>query len=316
MNNHIAIAVFGLSLSGLPLATLAADAYVTANVSLRSGPDSSYPSVARLRIGTPVSLEGCVDGWAWCDVSVGDDHGWVSGTFLQQEYEGERLGIRSSGARIGIPVISFEFGAYWDDHYRNRSWYAKRERWSHVQPQYRVIEEHRGAREHERDGSHEHAREDSHNYSHGDAQGNAGTGNDAIRHGSHEAAEPSYPDRSANNRPAANPTSAHREHDDARGASRSETNGPTRSAVADQPRRDRPTNAQNQTRSADERSTAAHDARKHDPAQGNPAPVAIAARPTVQAHSVTPAQNKSVAPVPSEPAAKAREQERDDKDRR
>src|SRR5579859_6548565 len=279
--NHIAIAVLGLSLSGLPLATLAADAYVTANVNLRSGPDSSYPSVARLRIGTPVSIEGCVDGWAWCDVSVADDHGWVSGTFLQQEYEGERLGIRSSGARIGIPVISFEFGAYWDDHYRNRSWYAKRERWSHVQPQYRVIEEHRGAHEHDRDGSHEHAREDSHNYSHGDAHSNASSGNDAIHYGSHEAAVTSFSDAAANTRPRAISASGHREQNDAHTASHSsEPSTPLRTVSGDQPLRDRSTNSLKQNHAAGERNTAEHETYRDDPAHGDPPPVATPARPS------------------------------------
>ena len=37
------------------------------NVSLRAGPDSSYPTVVGLRAGTPVSIAGCVDGWSWCD---------------------------------------------------------------------------------------------------------------------------------------------------------------------------------------------------------------------------------------------------------
>jgi len=131
-----------LSSAGLTLLFLAttsafaAEGYVTGNVSLRAGPDASYPAVVRLRAGTTVDIDGCVDGWSWCDVSTGDDRGWVSGNYLQEEYEGRRVLVPSYGVRIGIPILSFVFADYWGEHYRQRSWYGNRERWSHVRPQY------------------------------------------------------------------------------------------------------------------------------------------------------------------------------------
>jgi uncharacterized protein YraI len=112
------------------------DGYVTGNVSLRAGPDSSYPTVVRLRAGTPVEIEGCVDDWAWCDVSIRDDRGWVSGAYLQEEYQGRRVLVRDYGVRIGLPIIAFAFGDYWDNHYRGRSWYGSRDRWSRVHTRY------------------------------------------------------------------------------------------------------------------------------------------------------------------------------------
>jgi uncharacterized protein YraI len=121
---------------------LAGEGYVTGNVNLRAGPDTYYPSVAMLGAGTPVAIEGCVDGWSWCDVATGDDRGWVAGNFLQQEYQGQRVMVPAYGVQIGIPVITFMFGTYWDDHYRNRSWYDNREHWSHFSPQYRSVEVH------------------------------------------------------------------------------------------------------------------------------------------------------------------------------
>ena len=127
--------VLGLALSASASA-YAYDGYVTGNVNLRAGPDSSYPTVAQLRSGTEVAIEGCVDDWTWCDVADGDDRGWVSGDFLQEEYDGRRVRIHEYGVRIGIPVVSFVFGSYWDDHYRSRSWYHDRDRYSRVTPHY------------------------------------------------------------------------------------------------------------------------------------------------------------------------------------
>jgi len=129
------IAALGFSLIAIP-AAFAADGYVTGNVNLRAGPDSSYPRVAMLSAGTPVAIEGCVDGWSWCDVATAEERGWVAGNFLQEEYQGQRVLIPEYGLQIGIPIVSFAFGSYWDQHYRSRPWYGNREHWSRVQPRY------------------------------------------------------------------------------------------------------------------------------------------------------------------------------------
>jgi uncharacterized protein YraI len=118
---------------------MAADGYVTGEVNMRAGPDSSYPSVVMLGSGTEVSIQGCVDGWSWCDVAAGGNRGWVAGSYLQENYQGQRVYIPSYGVQIGIPIIAFVFGAYWDNYYRNRPWYGQREHWSHVTPNYRPV---------------------------------------------------------------------------------------------------------------------------------------------------------------------------------
>lgn len=123
-------------------AAFAGQGYVTINVNLRAGPDAGYPDVAMLHAGTSVAIEGCVDGWSWCDVAYGDARGWVPANYLQQDYQGQRVLIPEYGVRIGVPVISFVFGSYWDSYYRDRSWYGSRERWSRVTPQYQTYIEH------------------------------------------------------------------------------------------------------------------------------------------------------------------------------
>ena len=136
MKRILSTAVLGFFASA---SALAADGYLTGDVNLRAGPDPGYPSVAMLSAGTEVAIQGCVDGWSWCDVAAGDNRGWVAGNFLQEEYQGQRVLVPEYGVQIGIPIVSFVFGTYWDDHYRNRSWYGNRAQWSHVRPQYRPV---------------------------------------------------------------------------------------------------------------------------------------------------------------------------------
>lgn len=193
MKRRITTAALGLSFFAAASA-FAAEGYVTVNADLYSGPDTSYPSVAMLSGGSAVVIEGCVDGWSWCDVSSGDNRGWVDGSYLQEEYQGQRVLVPAYGVQIGIPIVSFTFGSYWDDHYRNRSWYSNREHWSQVRPRYVSVG----------------VRNDSHGNQHGDSHG-AQTPNAhaapvaataASEHGRPPAATPPHPVAGTEARPA------------------------------------------------------------------------------------------------------------------
>ncbi len=136
MKRILVASMLGCSVLAAASSAFAGQGYLVANVTLRAGPDVGYPSVAGLRAGTPVGIEGCVDGWSWCDVTTGNDRGWVSANYLQEDYQGQRVLVPQYGVQIGIPIVSFVFGSYWDNYYSDRSWYHNRDHWSHVQPHY------------------------------------------------------------------------------------------------------------------------------------------------------------------------------------
>jgi uncharacterized protein YraI len=119
----IALALFA------PVFAYANDGFLVSDISLQSGPDSEYPPIGDLQAGTEVDVQGCIEGYAWCDVIVGDDRGWVPGSYLEEEYENQPVFLVDYGPRIGIPVVSFSIGAYWDAHYHNRPFYGQRTEW-------------------------------------------------------------------------------------------------------------------------------------------------------------------------------------------
>jgi uncharacterized protein YraI len=110
------------------------EAFTRQNANVRAGPDRSYPLVSQLGPGAPVQVMGCLDDWSWCDVAFDDNRGWVYGPFLLYGVPDDRVSLYTYGPSLGIPIIGFSLGSYWDDHYRHRPWYDGRDQWSHREP--------------------------------------------------------------------------------------------------------------------------------------------------------------------------------------
>lgn len=116
-----AFAVTGAML--LPAAAEAAGAQVMANVNLRAGPGTTYYKIMLLPRGTPVQVNGCLQGYSWCDVSYGRERGWVSANYLSIFYVNQVY--RPARPVVVVPSMGFDFG-YWDRYYRGRPWYTHR----------------------------------------------------------------------------------------------------------------------------------------------------------------------------------------------
>jgi uncharacterized protein YraI len=120
-----------LGLFVLALASTASGqiAYTTKTSNLRAGPSRDYPQVAQLPGGAPVQVQGCVDDWTWCDVVVGPNRGWMYAGNLVYPYQGQQVVIVSNGPVIGLPIVAFSVGPYWDLYYRTYPWYGRRSYW-------------------------------------------------------------------------------------------------------------------------------------------------------------------------------------------
>ncbi len=128
MRSLIGIAL-ACAIAGVSTSALADEGYVTGDMNLRAGPDISYPVVDLIPAGEPVSVQGCTDGYEWCDVIWGDERGWVAGNFIEYDYNNQPVLLSGYGAAIGIPIVSFVIADYWGRYYHNRPFWGQRERW-------------------------------------------------------------------------------------------------------------------------------------------------------------------------------------------
>ncbi|MEO8849066.1 MAG: SH3 domain-containing protein [Casimicrobiaceae bacterium] len=121
--------IIAATLISIPLGAAAQYAVTTRTVNVRAGPDTTYPLVASLAPGTSVNVGGCIAAYTWCDVYVGNVRGFVYANYLTYPYQTGRVPIYSYGPALGLPLITFSLGNYWDDYYRGRPFYGRRSYW-------------------------------------------------------------------------------------------------------------------------------------------------------------------------------------------
>jgi uncharacterized protein YraI len=112
-----------------PIAAFAQEAYTNRTTNMRAGPNPQFPLVASIPAGAYVQVNGCVEGYSWCDVTAGPQRGWVYADYLSYPYRNQPVTVISAGPSLGFPIISFSVGNYWDSYYRGRPWYGNRAYW-------------------------------------------------------------------------------------------------------------------------------------------------------------------------------------------
>ena len=129
MKRFMSYGIASALLTFAPALALADEGYVTGTMNLRAGPDISYPAVDTIPAGEPVSVQGCTDGYEWCDVIWGQERGWVAGNYIEYGYNDQPVLLSGYGAAIGIPIVTFVIADYWGRYYHDRPFWGQRERW-------------------------------------------------------------------------------------------------------------------------------------------------------------------------------------------
>lgn len=125
--------LLGLSLALATLAApgtaVAAEGFARSSATLRAGPGADYPRVASVARGESLEVYGCLARATWCDVSDGDDRGWMQGNRIELLRDGRRARLSGDTSAFGLAILSFGLGDYWGAHYQNRPWVHDR-RWN------------------------------------------------------------------------------------------------------------------------------------------------------------------------------------------
>lgn len=94
--------VAGLSLSG---EALAAKAYATAHLNIRSGPGEQFPIVGEMRWNSHGEVSGCTADYEWCHISTANGVGWAAAHYLIENTARGTETLEKFGAQSGIPVV-------------------------------------------------------------------------------------------------------------------------------------------------------------------------------------------------------------------
>lgn len=99
-------------------------------VNLRAGPGRDYPLVVSFPPGVPITVQGCIAGYSWCDViGPAGERGWIYAGKIVYPYQSGYVPVIQYGPVIGIPIVTFVIGSYWGDYYRHRPWYGNMHHW-------------------------------------------------------------------------------------------------------------------------------------------------------------------------------------------
>lgn len=125
----ILIAVTALIAFAVPVSAFAAPGYATANVHMRAGPGIGYPIVTTIPERAHVEIYGCLVDRDWCDVMWDGYRGWVLAHYLEYFYGGHYVYLPNYFDVVQVPIVTFVLGTYWDQHYRGRPWFHRRNYW-------------------------------------------------------------------------------------------------------------------------------------------------------------------------------------------
>jgi uncharacterized protein YraI len=106
--------------AAMPGAALAATAYSSTSLNVRSGPGTNYRVVDQLRDGERVEIDQCNRGYTWCHVSHRGPDGWVAARYLNDRRYGQRRPINRFGLSLNIPQLDLRFGVGRDGPYVDR----------------------------------------------------------------------------------------------------------------------------------------------------------------------------------------------------
>jgi uncharacterized protein YraI len=98
--------------SGAAFAQTTASA--TADLNIRSGPGPQFPVTGVINTGEQATINGCLEGSKWCQVSGAGGEGWAYSDYLTADLAGEAVVVTERYQDVGVPVTTYDEGSATD----------------------------------------------------------------------------------------------------------------------------------------------------------------------------------------------------------
>ncbi|MFN3546447.1 MAG: DUF1236 domain-containing protein [Mesorhizobium sp.] len=83
-------------------------AIATTDLNIRSGPGPQYEVIGSIGASQATTVNGCLQGSRWCEVSHNGTTGWAYSEYLAGDFGGERIVISSAPAAVEVPEVDYE----------------------------------------------------------------------------------------------------------------------------------------------------------------------------------------------------------------
>ncbi|CCD86426.1 conserved exported protein of unknown function [Bradyrhizobium sp. ORS 285] len=107
---------------------VAAPGLVRTSATMRAGPGTGFPVVDKIPAGARITIHGCIEGGAWCDVSFEGERGWVAARTLRYLYREQYVYLPEYVEYV--PVTPFVLTTYWSSFYFGRPWFHRHAFWN------------------------------------------------------------------------------------------------------------------------------------------------------------------------------------------
>ena len=83
-------------------------ATATTDLNIRSGPGPQYEVIGSIGASQAATVNGCLEGSKWCEVSHNGVTGWSYSEYLTGEFGGERVVISAAPDTVDVPEVDYE----------------------------------------------------------------------------------------------------------------------------------------------------------------------------------------------------------------
>ncbi len=103
----VSVAALALAASAMPgMAQTTASA--TTDLNVRAGPGPQYEVIGFIGASQQATVNGCLEGSLWCEVSFDGGTGWAYSDYLVLDSAGTQVVVTQRSAEVEIPVVEYE----------------------------------------------------------------------------------------------------------------------------------------------------------------------------------------------------------------